>query len=258
MSNEMELHEIEGVQFFSSNDGSSGVSQRGLARLIGSHIANAKRDIHSILCKLEGINFDAETLQTVTVIDDSGASTQSKIYSADLCVAVIEYAAIYLNRKQAQDTYFKFAKIGFTKWVQAITAHKDRVDSTYETDDLELLQMYRQLIDDKIELELKLQQCPGIRDKLQGTSTTKMLGCADETLDEMCLTYGYPEMSKVEKRLVSRELATICRSDLKMTPSKKSVRYEAKSGSVQYSQLNAFPIEIVPAFREYMKTRKYA
>ena len=120
------LQEIDGVQFFVANDGTVGLSQRGLARLAGIHESTAKRDIEAILKRLYPsgkLGSDSDEAYTVKGVE--GGSTWTKIYDAETCVEIIEYKAFEGSRKNsvALNSYRKFARVGFTKWVQEVTGY---------------------------------------------------------------------------------------------------------------------------------------
>jgi hypothetical protein len=152
------LQEVDGVQFFVGNDGSVGMSQRGLARLAGIHESTAKRDIEAILHRLyPSGKLNPESAEAYTVKGIEGGSNWTKIYDAEVCVAVIEYKAFDSGRKNATaiNSYRKFAKVGFTKWVQDVTGYAAANNEAL------LAQTLAQVLDSVQRLEVDMKEMQG-------------------------------------------------------------------------------------------------
>ena len=101
MSTEMQLRDVEGVQFFTDNQGNAGLSQRGLAKLCGIHAGSAKRDIEAIISKLPDAVLGGEIAGGYTIKGVEGDANFTKIYNSDLCVDVIAYVAMEMHRPVA-------------------------------------------------------------------------------------------------------------------------------------------------------------
>lgn len=119
---ELMLQQVDGVQFFVANDGTVGLSQRGLAKLAGISPSSAKRDIDSILNANPLCTNSENVAERYTVKGVEGDHSWTKIYDADTCILVIQTKA-FKGNTIAQQSYTKFAKIGFTKWVQDVTGY---------------------------------------------------------------------------------------------------------------------------------------
>ena len=257
MSTEMQLRDVEGVQFFTDNDGNAGLSQRGLAKLCGIHAGNAKRDIESIISKVTSIKNEGKIVESYTVKGDETDASYTKVYNSDLCVDVIAYSAMELRKPEAKLAYNKFAKIGFTKWVQTITGFEPSqpVAVAVELTALQVAKAYVALLEEKAEVIAYLGDKPGLAHKMaQAHSAFIALPAELLSFDEMCDLRGIARYPKGIKQELSRKLAnSVANDNLVKVGTKTITKPREGNKKPQYYTVNAYSVESLPHFDNVIK-----
>lgn len=161
----------EGIVFYVSADGSkTGVSIRGLERLIGKKgglggMFNSSRSrLYSDMALGVHHYKPSKWLEPAwgKVFDcTTQGSDGAKIVTQEAAVAIITYEAVEKSNKVAAHSLSLFTQIGFNTWVKQITNYSE--DGKYD----KLIGMVQMLMDDVKEMKVKVDRL----DRLDGTAT---------------------------------------------------------------------------------------
>lgn len=168
---------VDDIEFYVSADGSeSGMSIRGLARLIGKSesslrqgvIANLEKEVRELPPKLADSNLKPYAGKVFSLRGLNGA----KVISSIVCSEIIEYFAFEEKLETALFAYKKFAKKGLHQWI------KEATNSIETRDDSRLLSTMQEILSEVRDLKDISKRYTAIREK----TSTYMAG-TDELLN---------------------------------------------------------------------------
>lgn len=254
MAHEMQLRDVEGIEFYTDSQGDAGVSQTGLSILCGV----PRNTINDYLSRVR--RNTSKTPGKLTGIDSELFVNNAKIVDADTCVMAIEYYAFEakIDNTKARDTFRKFAKIGFTKWVQTITGYEPEQAQAVgkRMTELEMAKRYVELLEEKEQTIAYLGDKPGLAHKMaQAYVCQTALPCELLSFDEMCDLRGVTRFETNVKRELSRKLANSVTNDTRAKVGTKTVSIPGKT-KPQYYEVKAYPVEALAAFDNVLANHK--
>lgn len=152
---------IDGIEFYVSQDGSvTGMSQRGLAKLVGLSENSVRNKITL---------FELEPLQVNAPRRATNLSNNVNLLDGPSCVRLITYYAFEATKvseevtKHARFSLGKFASMGFDTWVKTITGYEAPQVISTGVIDRAFLENMKQITEDLLSIQNACDAAPGLK-----------------------------------------------------------------------------------------------
>lgn len=174
--------EHNGVKFYVSNDGKSvGLSQSGIARLVGGV---SESSVRGILTALSANPKDRNLPLASALTPFEGQNPylnissrqQERVVRADIAAAIIEYYAFECRKpkEHAQQAFRQFAKIGIEAWIKSVTGYQESHELTPDAQ-ASTNELLMALVSEMREVKQELNKSAGYRTAAQSMPGLVML-----------------------------------------------------------------------------------